>query len=96
MAFDRTGWNPLGGQSKKGTAPQLFSYTSTDAHTVVDGSGYLNAVSDEVAVGDMVIVRGNTGTPASATCTMHIVVSNSNGVVDLSNGTIIGGVVAGD
>lgn len=94
MAFDRTGWNPLGGQSKKGTAPQLFSYTSTDAHTVVDGSGYLNAVSDELAVGDMVIVRGNTG--GTATCTMHIVVTNSNGVVDLSNGTVIGGVVAGD
>ena len=82
MAFSRDGWNPIGGQSKKGTAPQLFSYTTTDAHTVVDGSGYLNSVSDDVAVGDMVMVRGNTG--STATLTMHVVVSNASGVVDLS------------
>mgnify|MGYP001497122024 FL=1 len=94
MAFSRDGWNPIGGQSKKGTAPQLFSYTTTDAHTVVDGSGYLNAVSDDVAVGDMVMVRGNTG--GTATLTMHVVVSNASGVVDLSDGTVIGSVTAGD
>ncbi len=94
MAFSRDGWNPIGGQSKKGTAPQLFSYTTTDAHTDVDGSGYLNAVSDDVAVGDMVMVRGNTG--GTATLTMHVVVSNASGVVDLSDGTVIGGVTAGD
>tara|TARA_R100001510_G_C7653274_1_gene211373 strand:+ start:2542 stop:2826 length:285 start_codon:yes stop_codon:yes gene_type:complete len=94
MAFARAGWNPIGGQSKKGTAPQLFSYTTTDAHTVVDGSGYLNEVSDDVAVGDMVMVRGNTG--GTATLTMHVVVSNASGVVDLSDGTVIGTVTAGD
>ena len=30
MAFDRDGWNPIGGQSKKGTAHELFTYTTTD------------------------------------------------------------------
>ena len=94
MAFARTGWNPIGGQSKKGTAPQLFSYTSTDAHTVVDGSGYFNEVSDDVSVGDMVMVRGNTG--GTATLTMHVIVSNASGVVDASDGVVIGGVTAGD
>ena len=87
MAFSRTGWNPIGGQSKKGTAPQLFSYTTTDAHTVVDGAGYFNDVSDHVAVGDMVMVRGNTG--GTETITMHIVVSIASGVVDVSDGTSI-------
>ena len=94
MAFARTGWNPIGGKSKKGTAPQLFSYTSTDAHTVVDGSGYFNEVSDDVSVGDMVMVRGNTG--GTATLTMHVIVSNASGVVDASDGVVIGGVTAGD
>ena len=94
MAFSRTGINPIGGQSKKGTAPQLFSYTSTDAHTVVDGSGYFNEVSDDVSVGDMVMVRGNTG--GTATLTMHVIVSNASGVVDASDGVVIGGVTAGD
>ncbi len=94
MAFSRTGWNPIGGQSKKGTAPQLFSYTTTDAHTVVDGAGYFNDVSDDVVVGDMVMVRGNTG--GTATLTMHIVVSNASGVVDVGNGTVIGVVTDDD
>ncbi len=94
MTFARDGWNPIGGQSKKGTAPQLFSYTTTDAHTDVDGAGYFNDVSDDVAVGDMVMVRGNTG--GTATLTMHIVVSNASGVVDVSNGTVIGVVTDDD
>ena len=33
MAFDRDGWQPMGGQAKKGLAPQMWSYTSTDAKT---------------------------------------------------------------
>lgn len=94
MAFARTGWNPIGGQSKKGTAPQLFSYTSTDAHTVIDGAGYFNDVSEDVAVGDMIMARGNTG--GTATLTMHIVVSNASGVVDVSDGTVIGAVTDND
>jgi hypothetical protein len=94
MAFARTGWNPIGGQSKKGTAPQLFSYTSTDAHATIDGSGYFNDVSDDVSVGDMVMVRGSTG--GTATLTMHVIASNASGVVDASNGTVIGVVTAGD
>ena len=87
MAFARAGWNPIGGQSKKGTAPQLFTYTTTDAVTVVDGAGYFNDVSDDVSVGDVVIsVTSTAGTLASS---IHTVVSNSGGVVDVSDGTTI-------
>ena len=87
MAFARAGWNPIGGQSKKGTAPQLFTYTTTDAVTVVDGSGYFNDVSDDVSVGDVIIsVTSTSGTLASS---IHTVVSNASGVVDVSNGTSI-------
>tara|TARA_Y100000592_G_scaffold53112_1_gene83841 strand:- start:5347 stop:5628 length:282 start_codon:yes stop_codon:yes gene_type:complete len=87
MAFARAGWNPIGGQSKKGTAPQLFTYTTTDAVTVVDGAGYFNSVSDDVSVGDVIIsVTSTGGTLASS---IHTVVSNASGVVDVSDGTSI-------
>tara|TARA_Y100000592_G_scaffold70059_1_gene108967 strand:- start:438 stop:719 length:282 start_codon:yes stop_codon:yes gene_type:complete len=87
MAFARAGWNPIGGQSKKGTAPQLFTYTTTDAVTVVDGAGYFNDVSDDVSVGDVIIsVTSTSGTLASS---IHTVVSNASGVVDVSDGTSI-------
>jgi hypothetical protein len=87
MAFSRDGWNPIGGQSKKGTAPQLFTYTTTDAVTVVDGDGYFNSVSQDVAVGDVIFsVTSTGGTLASS---IHTVASNSGGVVDVTNGTSI-------
>ena len=94
MAFSRDGWGPLGGQSRRGTTPQLFVYTTTDAHTAVDAAGYANTVADEVEVGDMVIVHGATG--GTRTVTMHIVVSNASGVVDLGDGTVIGVVTDSD
>ena len=51
MAFDRANWSPIGGQSKRGKAPQMWSYTTTDAKTVVDGAGYFNDVSGDVVRG---------------------------------------------
>ena len=42
MAFARSGFGPLGGQAKAGTTPALYVYTSTDAHTAIDASGYFN------------------------------------------------------
>jgi len=51
-------------------------------------------LSDTLAVGDMIIVHGETG--GTRTITMHIVVSNSSGVVDVSNGTVIGVVTDSD
>lgn len=87
MAFARAGWNPIGGQSKKGTAPQLFTYTTADAVTVVDGEGYFNDVAKDVAVGDVIIsVTSTGGTLASS---IHTVASNTGSVVDVTNGTTI-------
>ena len=87
MAFATAGRNPIRGQSKKGTAPQLFTYTTTDAVGTVDGAGYFNDVSDDVSVGDVIIsVTSTGGTLASS---IHTVVSNASGVVDVSDGTSI-------
>jgi len=94
MAYSSSGFGPLGGQSLRGSRPALYVYTTTEAHTTVDGSGYFNDLSDTLAVGDMIIVHGETG--GTRTITMHIVVSNSSGVVDVSNGTVIGVVTDSD
>ena len=94
MAFARSGWSPLGGQAKAGTTPQLFVYASSDAHTAIDASGYFNDLSDTLSVGDMIIVHGATG--GTRTVTMHIVVSNASGVVDIGDGTTIGAVSDSD
>ena len=48
MAFSMNGWNPIGGQSKKGTAPQLFTYTTTDTVAVVNTEGYFNTINAHV------------------------------------------------
>jgi|TARA_X000001382_G_scaffold83083_1_gene58744 hypothetical protein len=94
MAFARSGWGPLGGQAKAGQTPALYVYTTTDAHTAVDASGYFNDLSDTLSVGDMIMVHGATG--GTRTVTMHIVVSNASGVVDISDGTTIGAVSDSD
>ena len=87
MAFARAGWNPIGGQSKKGSAPQLFTYTTTDTVATVNTAAYFNDVSEDVSVGDVIIsVTSTGGTLASS---IHTVVSNSSGVVDVSYGTTI-------
>lgn len=94
MAYSADGFGPLGGQSLRGSRPTLYVYTTTEAHTDVDASGYFNDLSDTLEVGDMIIVHGSTG--GTRTVTMHIVVSNASGVVDVSNGTVIGAVTDSD
>ena len=94
MAFSSSGFSSLGGQSMKGTVPALYCYTTTDAHTAVDAEGYFNALSATLAVGDMIIVHGSTG--GTRTITMHVVVSNASGVVDVSDGTVIAVVTDSD
>lgn len=87
MAFSRDGWNPIGGQSKKGSAPQIFSYTSTDSVADANTEGYFNSVADEVAVGDMIFA--NTSTGGTLVATLLYVLSNASGVVDVNNGTTL-------
>ena len=87
MAFSRDGWNPIGGQSKKGTAPQIFTFITTDTVATLNSSGYFNDVSTEVAVGDMIFA--NTSTGSTLVATLLYVLSNASGVVDVNNGTTL-------
>ena len=94
MAFVRNDFNNIGGHARAGVTPAMYVYTTTEAHTAVDASGYFNDISDILNVGDMIIVHGSTG--GTRTVTMHIVVSNASGVVDVSDGTTIGAVSDSD
>ena len=87
MAFASSGWGPIGGQSKKGNAPAMWAYTSTDAKTAIDAAGYFNDVSDDVTVGDIIYSWASTG--GTATASWHVVVSNASGVVDVGDGVTI-------
>lgn len=87
MAFDRAGWSPIGGQSKKGSAPAIWSYSTTDAQTAVRVAGYFNAVSDAVSVGDLIYSWASSG--GTATASHHVIVSNASGVVDVADAVVI-------
>ena len=87
MAFSVTGFSTIGGQSKSGNAPAIYSYASADAQSVIRVSGYFNAVSSVLKVGDIVFCYSATGgTPVMSTA---YVVSNASGVVDITDGVTV-------
>jgi hypothetical protein len=87
MAFSSTGFNAIGGQSKAGNAPSIYSYASTDAQTVIRVSGYFNTIASILKVGDIIFCYSATGgTPVMSTA---YVVSNASGVVDITDGVTI-------
>jgi hypothetical protein len=88
MAFSTTGFQPIGGQSKAGNAPQVWSYTTTDTAATVDSSGYFNTVNSLLKVGD-IIWRVTTSSGAVSTYGTHIVMTiSAAGVVDTSDATV--------
>jgi len=86
MAFSATGWATIGA-SKRGNAPSIYSYSTADAIGDINTSGYFNSLANSLSVGDLIYCFSSTGgTPAA-----HLVwvVSNSSGVVDVTNGQVI-------
>lgn len=95
MAFDITYLNPVGGQSKRGKAPQVWSYATLDAHTV-DAAGYFNAASaydgayNMLELGDIINVvvwATAIGTGTISTYGTHIVNGKASGTLDVTNVT---------
>ena len=65
---------------------KLWVYTSgSDNIAASNSSGYFNDASDMLGVRDLIIVA-DTATPTTNFCT---VLSNSGGVVDVSDGTAV-------
>jgi hypothetical protein len=86
MAFARAGWNPIGGMSKRGSAPQMWSYTTTDSLATMNTEGYFNSVSDEVKVGDLIYAHDSNTPTASLVVVLSVTTA---GVVDVSDGTAL-------
>lgn len=86
MAFSATGWTVVNA-AKRGNAPSIYAYKTTDPIADVNTEGYFNSLANTLAVGDLIYCVTSTGTTAVATLT--VVRSNSGGVVDVDNGTTI-------
>lgn len=97
MAFDLSNFQPVGGQGKRGKAPQRFSYATLDLHTTVDGSGYFNSTSayggayhllERGDIIDVVVWSAAIGSGGSLlTYGPHLVIDKANGFVDVTNVT---------
>jgi hypothetical protein len=87
MAFSATGFNAIGGQSKSGNAPSIWTYTSTDAQSAIRVSGYFNSVASLLKVGDLIFCYSATGgTPVMSTAYVN---SNTGSVVDITDGVTV-------
>nr|AKH47349.1 hypothetical protein [uncultured marine virus] len=61
MAYALAGFNPIGGQSRAGVAPMVWSYTSTDAIATIVTDGYFNSLRDDLEANDMIVVVSSSG-----------------------------------
>lgn len=68
----------------------LWHYSTPDAPSAVDSSGYFDRAADMVRVGDMILANVNTGSAPQAG--ILVVNSNAGGVVDVSDLTPFGAV----
>lgn len=87
MAYTKANLNAIGGQSKAGNAPQMWSYTApgTDDLAAINTEGYFNGAADVLKAGDLIHVW-DASVPTSSLVT---VLSNTGSVVDVSDGTAL-------
>lgn len=87
MAYSATGLNSAGAQSKAGNAPQMWTYTTTDAIGDVNTAGYFNSAASLLKVGDIIFCYTSTGgTPAMSIVWVN---ANSGTVVDVTDGLTV-------
>lgn len=87
MAYSATGLNAAGGQSKAGNAPQMWTYTTTDAIADVNTAGYFNSAASLLKVGDIIFCHTSTG--GSAAMTIVWVNANNGSTVDVTDGLTV-------
>ncbi|WP_448192711.1 hypothetical protein [Azospirillum sp. sgz301742] len=66
----------------------LWHYTTADAATAVDTTGYFNGAADMLRVGDMILANTETGGTRAAG--VLVVAGNAAGTVDATNLTPFG------
>jgi hypothetical protein len=94
MPFAQANFQPVGGQSKRGNAPQVFSYQTADAFTDIDTAGYFNSIRAMLSPCDLIhVVRTSSGVPVgyglyvvrSVSATSVDVFNTINSVASLAN-----------
>lgn len=86
MAFEITGFT-VATAAKRGSAPSVYAYKTTDALSAVSDSGYFNDLADTLQVGDLVYCVTSAG--GTAVASLNYVLFNVNGVVNVSDGTVL-------
>jgi hypothetical protein len=86
MAYSVTGFTAYSA-AKRGNAPSMYGYKTTDAIAAVNTTGYFNDLSDTLEVGDLIYCVTSTGTTAVAS--FVYVLTNAAGVVDVNDGTVL-------
>ena len=86
MAYDSAGFATYSA-AKRGNAPSLYGYKTTDTIADVNTSGYFNTLTNTLEVGD--VIHCVTSTSSTAVVTLVYVVSNASGVVDVTDGTTL-------
>lgn len=61
MAFSLSTFTPVGGQSSRGSAPQIFSYSSSDTKATIQTDGYFNTARTVLEVNDIIAVIASDG-----------------------------------
>ena len=87
MAYSATGLNLIGGGNKAGNAPQIWSYSTTDAQSVVRAANYFNSAADLLKVNDVILVASATG--GTPVLTWSYVNANTGSAVDTVDGLTI-------
>ena len=82
MAYALSGLQQIG---PGGNSPRMWIYSTTDSIATVNTAAYFDDASDLLTVRDVIFVC-DTSTP---TTNIVSVLSNSGGVVDVSDGTAI-------
>ena len=86
MAFSSTGFATISA-SKRGNAPGVYAYKTTDSIATVNTEGYFNSLASMLEVGDLIYCVTSTGSTAVAT--LVYVLSNTGTVVDVNDGTTL-------
>ena len=97
MALNLENLSVVGGGSKAGNAPQMWSYKSTDTPAVIDSAGYFDngtttntGLRDLFKVGDLMYIHGTSG--GTAVYGLHIVTQvTAAGIIDVTDATTLGG-----
>jgi len=98
MAFSVNGLQRIGGNTKGSTtfgAPTLWTYRTADVRQDVDTAGYFDdgtttntGARNLLSVGDYIFLFCNTG--GTAQFGIIVVNSNSSGIIDTSDATVLG------